>query len=628
MLKIAKVTGLNSDTRSASLLVLPSPHHLFVVIYTEGEDVFAKSRQTLSEIEDLFTTSLGSISTKVQQIYQTINQSLKTTTKLDFLVSALSDKNALYLIYQGNTLDALLIRPQGISDLLSISPAGKIISGFIRPKDRVIFETKSLRDILGQDWERLISSPLDSFAEDVEAHLPNHPLTPVAAVVLEEPVARSSEEIIIRSVENHLKTVPKRLNLHQVVSFIKSAFQHFSYSKKKTAFYGAILLLVVILGIFLSFANKKSSQQTSQFNQSLQTAKSAYQKAESLKELNPPASRQSLEQAKSSLADALKIKPKDSKALELKKTIDETSKDIIKSYQVENPALWLDLSLIKKDLKVEHLSFSVGQLLLLDKNQKTLISVNSAKKSNQILSGQDKLKDATLASLNGDFAYAYSQDLGVIQIDTINQIQKVVVKKDEGWGVVKNLYVFAGNIYLLDSANNQIYKYLPTSSGFSDKRNYLNPTLKANLEDVKNMQIDSSVWVLKSSGEIIKYTQGLPDYFSLSGLETPLKNPTSFYVSSDTDNLYLLDSENSRVVILDKKGVYQKEFKNNSFKNFLDLVVDEENKKTYFLDGTKIYLMDLKWTWWRRGYWTLCVKVKLKPPTSLANIYLVPTVTY
>lgn len=594
MLKVAKVTGLNSDTHSAQAFISPKPNQLFVLIYCEGEDVFAKSRQVISEAEDIYTTTPGSISEKIQEVFKTIEQSLEGTDRSEFLIAALSDKNALYLMYKGEKLDALLIRPQGLSNLLAISAEGLVISGFIHPGDKVIFETGSLREVFDTDWEQLILTPVESFTEEVESRLTRNQLTPLAAIMLEDFGEESAEQVTIPNLEDQTRGIYKRGNLQRVSSVISSVFRYIIRSKKRAVFYGTALLIVVAVGILLSFFHKRSSQADVDFNTNLQEAKSAYEQAISLKELNPLSARQSLEQSKTALAKAIKIKPKDRQALELKKAIDENSTQIIKSYQVEDPALWLDLTLIKKDLKTDSLSLSVGQILLLDQDQKTLININAAKKSNQILSGQEKLKDATLASLNGDFAYVYSKDLGVIQIDTTNQNQKVVIKKDEEWGSIQKMYVFAGNIYLLDFANSQILKYLSTSTGFSGKRGYFTSAVRTSLSDVINMQIDASVWVLKSSGEIIKYTQGSPDYFSLSGLETPLKNPASFFVSSETDNLYVLDAVNSRVVVLDKKGTYQKEFKNNMIKSFLDMVVDEAAKKVYFLDGTKIYLMELK----------------------------------
>ena len=108
------------------------------------------------------------------------------------------------------------------------------------------------------------------------------------------------------------------------------------------------------------------------------------------------------------------------------------------------------------------------------------------------------------------------------------------------------------------------------------------------------MQIESSVYVLKKEGEMLRFTRGDKDNFSYEGLDKPVKDPKSFFVSSDTDNLYLLDSGNSRLLILTKTGVYKGQISGDKFAQSSDLVVDEKGKKVYLLDGGKIFQVDLK----------------------------------
>lgn len=93
---------------------------------------------------------------------------------------------------------------------------------------------------------------------------------------------------------------------------------------------------------------------------------------------------------------------------------------------------------------------------------------------------------------------------------------------------------------------------------------------------------------------MIRLTKGAPDNFAYGGLDTNIKTPKSFFVSSDTDNLYLLDSGNSRLVVLSKTGQYKSQYKGDRFGSATDLAVDEAGKKVYLLDSGKIYSTDLK----------------------------------
>ena len=45
---------------------------------------------------------------------------------------------------------------------------------------------------------------------------------------------------------------------------------------------------------------------------------------------------------------------------------------------------------------------------------------------------------------------------------------------------------------------------------------------------------------------------------------------------------------------MDKKGVYKAQYQSDKFGSLSDLVVDEKRKKAYLLDGSKIYVMELK----------------------------------
>jgi len=310
--------------------------------------------------------------------------------------------------------------------------------------------------------------------------------------------------------------------------------------------------------------------------------------------LNPADAKSKLDSALSKVNRALTLKPKDTDAQNLKKQIEQDAPLVLQQFKVNEFPLFLDMDLVKKNFRASQFSLSDGKILALDPAVKTLIVIDISKKSNQILAGSEQLGEAAFSSLNGPLAFVYSKDKGVLRIDTTNQKTSSVAKKDSEWGEIRDIYSFAGNIYLLDSTKNQIWKYLPTTEGYSDKREYLNKTTKVDLSGALRMQLESSVYVLKSGGEMLRFTRGDKDNFSYSGVPSGLKDPKSFFVSSDTDNLYILDSGNSRLLILTKTGSYKGQITGDKFATVTDLVVDEKGKKVYLLDGSKIYQVELK----------------------------------
>lgn len=355
-----------------------------------------------------------------------------------------------------------------------------------------------------------------------------------------------------------------------------------------------ILLLIIGLGIGYKYKSSKDKERLIQFNQDLQSAKDDFTAAKGLSSLTPVDAKAKLDSAKSKVSAALALEPKNQEAKDLQKQIEDESSSILQQSQAKEFPVFLDLDLIKKNFRPYQMSLSSGKLLVLDPALKTLISIDLAKKSNQIQAGSEQLGDAVNASLNGDLGFIYSKDKGILRVDITNQKVTGVAKTDKDWGAVIDLYGFGSNVYLLDSGKNQIWKYLPTSDGYSDKKEYLTSGTKADFSNSLRMQIESSVYILKKGGEILRFTRGAKDNFSLGGLDKGVKDPKSLFVSSDTDNLYLLDSGNSRLLILTKTGEYKGQISGDKFATASDLVVDEKGKIVYLLDGSKIYTVDLK----------------------------------
>lgn len=263
-------------------------------------------------------------------------------------------------------------------------------------------------------------------------------------------------------------------------------------------------------------------------------------------------------------------------------------------YPITDWPVFLSLDLIKSDFKPTRMSYSVSKVLLMDDNSKTLVEVDLGRKTNNILAGATQLGVARASSLNGENAFIYSEDKGVLVIDTQNQKITTVAQPDPEWGYIKDIVGFARNVYLMDTVKNQIWKYVPTSAGYSQKFTYLAEGAQLNFGGALQMKIDYSVWVLKEGPEILRLTAGVQDSFSVGGLDENLKPLKSLFADEDGEELYLLDSENSRVVVLDKNGMYLKQYTGDKFATADDLVVDSEDKKMYLLEGNKLYQLELK----------------------------------
>ncbi len=600
-LNIAQVIGLNTDQKAAQVISTSLDGGNFLaVLQLECDDAFTKGRQILSELSDYyFDVQSGTPSEKLTATFEEAQKKFAEES-YSILLAAISGK-VLYLIANGE-LEVYLKRGDKLSSLLSVGGSSQLISGFLQEGDRLLLSTKSLVEFLGGDLEKSLKLPLEAFEQELSdrigaSHVENQGLAALAVEVEGEAVLPEAdmkyEEIpSIEEESSPLVSIPAVVRINPLAILKKFYTNYFPKSGRGRLILAVVLLVVVASGVLLKYQQTKNEQRKARFNQVLSSARDDFSAARGLASLNPAEAKSKLDSAKTKVNQALGLNSSDSEAQNLQKQIEQESPSILQEASVSDFPLFLDLDLIKKNFQATQLSLSAGKLLVLDPNVKTLVSIDLAKKSNQILAGESQLGEAQYASLNGGLAFVYSKDKGILRVDTQSQKVTTVAKNDEDWGKITDLYGFAGNVYVLDTE--QIWKYLPTSGGYSDKREYLTKNTKAEFANSLKMQIESSIYILKSGGEILRFTKGDKDNFGLQGLPQPVKDPKSLFVSSDSENLYLLDSGNSRVLILTKTGSYKGQLTGSKFASASDLVVDEKGKKVYLLEGGKIYSVDLK----------------------------------
>ncbi len=597
-LKVSQVIGLNTDQKAAQVVssIQDTDNAFFAVLDLSCDDAFTKGRQFLSEISDFYFETEGTPSEKLNLTFTKARE--KLAEKFFSLTLGCICGKVLYVIGKGET-QTFLKRDDKLSSLMSLGES-QLISGFLQENDKLLFATKTLVDFLADDLSKTLNLETENFEMEVTDRIGGATLEGKGlAAILVEVIKTEPEDILSLPVRmedgfEERKVSALKPILKNIFKKILSLRSHFPKSGRGRLFVAVILIVIIVLGVGFKFKSSKDKQINSQFTQLIQQGKDDLLAAKGLSTLSPVDAKVKLDSAKDKVNKALILKPKNIEAEGLKKQIETDSSSVLQQASISEFPLFLDIDLVKKNFRATQMSLSSGKLLLMDPAVKTLVLIDIAKKNNQILAGQELLGDANGFSLNGGLAFVYSKDKGVIRIDITNQKITAVAKKDLELGNIADLYAFAGNVYLLDSIKNQIWKYLPTADSYSDKREYLSSDTKVDLSNSIRMQIESSVYIMKQGGEILRFTRGVKDNFSIGGLDKNIKDPKSFFVSSDSDNLYVLDSGNSRLLILTKIGAYKGQITGDKFAHATDLVVDEQGKKVYLLDGSKIYTVDLK----------------------------------
>ncbi len=138
--------------------------------------------------------------------------------------------------------------------------------------------------------------------------------------------------------------------------------------------------------------------------------------------------------------------------------------------------------------------------------------------------------------------------------------------------------------YVLDKKNGRVLSYLVSGNNIS------RPVVSVNdpkLQSARSLAIDGSIYAYGSNG-ISKYLSGQPAAFTAPFLTTPLSGQGKIYTEKNFKDIYVLDSGNNRIVIMDKTGRLAATLTSSQFTRLVDFYVDEAGKAIYVLNGSTL----------------------------------------
>ncbi|MBI5030359.1 MAG: hypothetical protein HZB51_07520 [Chloroflexi bacterium] len=165
------------------------------------------------------------------------------------------------------------------------------------------------------------------------------------------------------------------------------------------------------------------------------------------------------------------------------------------------------------------------------------------------------------------------------------------VTESGAWQRVNIATSYAGNLYLLDATNKQILKYVPVGDWWTSPVTFFNPGVSPDLTTVVDVTIDGDVWMLRSTGSILKCSVARCTDQPIAEIDAPLSKPVSLFTSPTLAGLYIADGGNQRIVQMDKAtGKFSRQFKprgqdRDAFKTLKAFTVDD--KRFYFVNGNQ-----------------------------------------
>ncbi len=502
-------------------------------------EIKGRSRETAKDLEEL---------------YEEICADLDKDFRIELLLSRLKDFQ-LSLFGKGE-VEAFLSRSNQLAKL------GNKITGNLRPGDVIVIATSRFSQILGiPKMKRILAEenrPSELIAPIIHSSEENSGVAAILGEFEETKKPAFWPKIKLRSEQE-----PRKLNL--IVG-------------------GSIFLLLLIM-IGVGMVRRVRVVEERDFNNLNSSVEAKLNETVAVGDLNPERARSLLSEARGEVEAYLATKIKDdykTKGQRMLVEIDGAEErafkknDIKLTTVVELPILaeGLNSNKMKSDLK--------GSLIFLDSSKNRIVSMNLNDRSRQIIDDnkQDKFVDFGMTESK---IYALNT-AGLFELNRKKDEIKKKIEPDEFWKQPYLVEMFAGNAYILDKEQGEIWKYPTLGDEFGGRRRWFAVGITPDLTNVVDMKIVGDGWLLTSTGKIERYNRGAPAPFTMEGFPSKgdtkkLLEPSSLWV---TDSLvYVLENGASRVVVFGIDGKYQSQYANSEFMKASNLVVVDD--KAYVL---------------------------------------------
>jgi len=152
---------------------------------------------------------------------------------------------------------------------------------------------------------------------------------------------------------------------------------------------------------------------------------------------------------------------------------------------------------------------------------------------------------------------------------------------------------FSSNIYILDPADNQIWKSASESGSYNSQTGFIKDTT-VSIADAVAVAIDGNVFTLSKSGEIIKFSRGEKAANFAIALPSgeKINSWSGLFTTENTSNLFASAVENgtARIVQLNKSGTFISQYQLEGITNPETLIVDSESKTIFAQSANKVLL--------------------------------------
>ncbi|MFW0837702.1 MAG: hypothetical protein ACKKL5_01750 [Candidatus Komeilibacteria bacterium] len=198
-----------------------------------------------------------------------------------------------------------------------------------------------------------------------------------------------------------------------------------------------------------------------------------------------------------------------------------------------------------------------------------------------------KIKFTTIAP--DDSIIIFDQNNNIFQVNN-DALQPMPISYSAGLKNVSSATSFFNRLYVLDNETDQVYRHRLVGNAFQSPDLWLKDNI--DLTDAKDLAIDGNIYILQNN-KIIKLSAGRQIDFPAINIYPPLNNPSQLFTSPESANIYLLDPENNRLIVLDKNGKLIKQYHSDKFIDLQAMSIQEDQQRAFLITPHTLFVIPL-----------------------------------
>jgi len=361
----------------------------------------------------------------------------------------------------------------------------------------------------------------------------------------------------------------------------------------KLAVFAALALVVLGLIAYWQLPGSVQESREDRFVALVAGAREANARAQATSD--PGLKRQMLADARAKLDDAAKIHGDSPEVQALQSDVTAALNVLNAVYEVKDATVVADLAqLVTGDLGASQIALGGDASYVLDLEGRRVLRVPSSGAAPETVLEEGKTVNLLTAARPTEIAWS-DQTQSLIILDEQRQAftyfpgqgtLPLAVRAADSLGSMDAIATAAGNLYVLDRGQNQVWRYLPGEGGFDSERTALLD--QADLANATELAVAQDVYVLDAEKGVRRFVLKAEAEFTLAGIDRPLVTPASLSVLPGSNRIVVADTGNKRIIVASSDGRFLRQIVSASFTDLRAVTVDEGAGIMYVLNGDTV----------------------------------------